>query len=132
MAIFGLVKNRFHIKTVFSWLPLMALALLILLSPCKVRNYIQAELGIAKTQALNKSQSAFSPATCVGFKTLTAKQGSSNYDLMAAKAPLIRPLTFNFSDLLCCTESKITLPSDYMLISDIPLYILYKNLTVYS
>src|SRR5690606_6095101 len=107
------MKNQFHIKPLFSVLSVMVLALLILLSPCKVRNYIQSELDIAQTQALNKSQSAFSPSTCIGFEILTTKHSSPDSDLKSSKDSPKKLLPINLSGSLIYKESKINLSSDY-------------------
>jgi len=126
------VKNRFHIKPLFSVLPLIALGLLILLSPCKVRNYIQWELGVSQTQTLNKSQSVFSSLSCAGFEISTSEKSIYNKDLKVSKTLHKKVLTFELPDPNYYKESKVTLPLDIQQISEIPLYILYKNLRVYS
>ncbi len=37
---------------------------LLVLSPCKVRNFIQAQLGVPQTEVLNKSQTTREQANC--------------------------------------------------------------------
>lgn len=110
----------------------MALGLLILLSPCKVRNYIQWELGVSQTQTLNKSQSVFSSLSCAGFEISTSEKSIYNKDLKVSKTLHKKVLTFELPDPNYYKESKVTLPLDIQQISEIPLYILYKNLRVYS
>ena len=43
---------------IISWLSVVSLAFLLLVSPCKVRNFFQAELGLPQTEVSNKNKSA--------------------------------------------------------------------------
>lgn len=52
-------------KSVGYWVATLSGVLLLLISPCKVRHFIQDELGIAKTEVLNKSQTTLSSSSCV-------------------------------------------------------------------
>ena len=41
---------------IISWLSVVSLAFLLLVSPCKVRNFFQAELGLPQTEVSNKNK----------------------------------------------------------------------------
>lgn len=112
-------------------LSLFGLVLLILLSPCKVRNYIQSELGIPHTNVTNKSQSTISQSTCQGFDISDTVQkvskpafqqfgflNSEVFRLEMLFVPLFQP---------CFSSSSRKIST-----SVVPLYILYHNLKIYS
>lgn len=125
------MKEQFKIKNVFTTLPILGLALLLLLSPCKVRNFIQSELDLAQTQVLNKSQSAFSQISCQDFEITTSDNTRPKQNLNISKALPLESYTTTLTEHPC-KDSKIILLSDYDSTSDVPLYILYQNLKVYA
>lgn len=112
-------------------LPVMGLALILLFSPCKVRNFIQSGLDLAQTQVLNKSKSTFSQSSCQTFEISTTDQTRSKQDPNFSKPLPTESYSVDFSDH-ARKPSKTTLPSEYQSISDVPLYILYKNLRVFT
>ena len=125
------MKEKLEIKKYSSILSIFGLVLLLLLSPCKVRNFIQAELGIPQTDVSNKSQTTISSANCVAFDVAETNQSSSSSDKK-------EPENFandEFSAFHFPVQSKITNThriSKSKLIPSFPLYILYQNIQVYS
>lgn len=125
------MKEKLEIKKHYSSiLSIFGLVLLLLLSPCKVRNFIQAEVGVPQTNVLNKSQATIS-TSCVAFDVAEINHSSStsvkkaldffvNETLFAIHFPVHSKTT----NTLRISKSK--------LISSIPLYILYQNIQVYS
>ena len=112
--------------------PIIGLIFLLLFSPCKVRNYVQAELNIPQTEVSNKSQTTHSYITCYDIEITDASliQVASS----TKSSPAFLTKAFNFSFFF--TErfpDKIT--TDYekkrFVTSSIPLYILFKNFKVY-
>ncbi|MGX1023542.1 hypothetical protein ACSSV5_000694 [Psychroflexus sp. MBR-150] len=125
------MRKSSTIKKVYSILSIFGLALLLLLSPCKVRNFIQAELGISQTKVLNKSQSTISQSNCQTFQATETIQTISK--------PTFQQPGFLVSEIYPCEftinllrHSFIYGPSRNHSVSDVPLYILYQNLKVYS
>lgn len=107
------------------------LVLLILLSPCKVRNYLQSELGIPQTKVTNKSQSLIPQSDCQTFEILEAVQTTSKptfqqSDFLISEA---YRLEVNFESL-----HRPSYPSSSRnnSTSIVPLYILFQNLKIYS
>ena len=125
-----MIKN-FKSKKINLSLSVFGLVLLLLLSPCKVRNFIQAELGVTQTKVLNKSQSTISLSNCQtlafseNIKT-DFKQDSKRFDLNALESNNFTVEVDLSKFLLISLRTRI--PST----SNIPLYILYQNLLVYS
>ncbi|MCG8183478.1 hypothetical protein [Tenacibaculum piscium] len=50
------MKKKLNIKTIQNIIPLLGLVLLLLISPCKIRNFVEAKLGFPTTQVINKSK----------------------------------------------------------------------------
>ncbi|MGE5942935.1 MAG: hypothetical protein ACM31G_01220 [Flavobacteriales bacterium] len=125
------MKESLEIKRSVSILSVLGLAVLLLLSPCKVRNYIQAELGLPQTQVLNKSQSTISQSNCQTFEVSDAVQTITKPTLQ--QSHVIIPETYRLvftPDLFKQSIHPIT--SRNHSVSFVPLYILYQNLKVYS
>lgn len=80
------MKEKRNIKTLHTAFQIFVLAFLLLLSPCKVRNYIQIELGAPKTEISNKNQFTFNNASCSNVEIASnalAKEKSSTPKLSA-------------------------------------------------
>jgi len=123
------VKEKLNIKTKHTLLPLLGLVLLLLLSPCKVRNFIQVELGITQTEVSNKSQSTIGYSDCNDFEITdnSIKKSTSSANTIA----ILRDFNTAFvvSDI-----SKSYIQPDQVgtnSVSKIPLYILYQNFKNY-
>lgn len=112
--------------------PIIGLIFLLLFSPCKVRNFVQAELNVPQTEVSNKSQTTHNQLSCYDSEITDASliQVASSTKISA----VFLTRAFNFS--LYFVESfpnKIT--TNYQkkgfITSSIPLYILFKNFKVY-
>lgn len=126
-----MMKEKLKLKKCHSILSVLGLVLLLLLSPCKVRNFIQAELGLPQTNVLNKNQTTISSMSCVAFDVAETNHSSSTSD----KKELENFANDEFFAFYSTTQSKIknTLRiSKSKLIPSLPLYILYQNFQVYS
>lgn len=106
--------------------PVLGLVLALMLSPCKVRNFIQAELGAPVTEVTNKSKTALGNVDCAELTFAVTK--------LAQKKSLAQVLPFadGPSEWLFDTSviRSITFPFDQERnhsASPIPLYILYRN-----
>lgn len=63
------VKNK---KSIYSLLPIFGLVFILLLSPCKVRNFVQVKLGTPQTEVSNKSKVIISSSNCSDIQITTA------------------------------------------------------------
>ena len=124
------MKAKLNIKAAQQLFPILGLAVLLLLSPCKVRNYIQAELGIPQTEISNKIKTTVSSSSCnevqISNQT-TVEKRATTIKLPASLSEFI--FAFFLSDI-----SKSYTPNyqtrSYSA-STIPLYILYQNFKDY-
>ncbi|WP_435254563.1 hypothetical protein [Tenacibaculum sp. A30] len=112
--------------------PIIGLIFLLLFSPCKVRNFVQAELNVPQTEVSNKSQTTHNQLSCYDSEITDASliQVASSTKILAVF--LTRAFNFSFY-FIESFPSKIT--ADYQkkrfVTSSIPLYILFKNFKVY-
>lgn len=125
------MRENYKINKINSTLSIFGLVLLLLLSPCKVRNVIQAEFGIPQTKVLNKSQSTISKLNCQTFD-------------LSETVPTISKPTLQQPDFLSPEVSRFdfigNLPrysfnlntSRSQQVLGVPLYILYQNINIYS
>lgn len=124
------MKEKLEIKN-NSVLSLFGLVLLLLLSPCKVRNFIQAELGVPQTKVLNKSQTTISTTSCVTFDVAEINHSSTTSVKKVLDFFVNEKLsTFHFP-IQPKVDNTLRI-SKTELIPSIPLYILYQNIQVYS
>src|SRR5690606_41833548 len=89
------LKTR-NIRTLLS---VFGLATLLLLSPCKVRNFIQAEVGVPQTTVLNSSQTSISTTSCVAFDVAESKHSSST--------PITKALYIFYADKSHCIDITV-------------------------
>ena len=111
-------------------LPILGLSLLLLLSPCKVRNFIEGELNIPQTEVANKSQTTFSNTNCSELEFATnslTQEKSSSEDAHPAV------LEFDSPFIVSNLSTNYTQPhiNRNHSASTIPLYILYQNFKDY-
>lgn len=128
---FAKVKEGCKIYKVNSILSIFGLVLLLLLSPCKIRNFIQAELGIPQTKVLNKSQSTISQSNCLNFGVSEIVQSVSKPTFQQLDLFVLDAFNFGFT-LDLQNQSFYQISSKNHTVSTIPLYILYQNFKVYS
>ncbi len=125
------MKEGLDIKKASLVLSILGIALLLLFSPCKVRNFIEVELGLPQSEFLNKSQSVVSQSVCQTFDLSEIIHSSSK--------PTIQKPDFLISDD-SNSEFRVDLhnyiftpyTSVIQQVADIPLYILYQNLKIYA
>lgn len=110
---------------------LVGLVFLLLLAPCKVRNYIQAELGLPTTEVSNKSITNSTKSDCktleVTKNTLTFSKSSSQ----AASLLVVNTISFPFILIDFNKKATVLNTKEINSISLVPLYILFKNFKVY-
>ncbi|MFD2551932.1 hypothetical protein ACFSQP_08900 [Bizionia sediminis] len=118
-----------NIRTILS---VSGLVLLLLLAPCKVRDFIQAELNLPKQEVLNKSQTTISQSSCATFKLLESTETPSK---PTPKTPnllvVLKPsAVFGHSYLPqhLSEDNLLKTPAP----QPIPLYILYRNIKIFS
>lgn len=125
------MKTKLNIKQVTSILSVTGLILLLVLSPCKVRNYIEYQLNIPQSETLNKSQTTLNNSNCVGIENIgeaiiSSKTISQNKVVLAVQ---------NFNESLTSitfSNKKFQFQKARNLsVSFAPLYILYRNFKVY-
>lgn len=124
------MKEKFKIKKYTSILSIFGLILLFLLSPCKVRNFVQTELGAPQTNVLNKSKTTIT-TSCVAFNTTEINHSSL---ASVTKAPIIffNKKLFAFPKKIQSKVKKAIRISVSKRISSTPLYILHQSIQVYS
>lgn len=126
------MKTQQKINKISSVLPVLGLAILLLLSPCKIRNFIQSELGIPQTNVSNKSKSTISKSEC-----LTIDQSDFVNNLTKPKT-LVKYFIYPNVDEVCFLfdkepEAKNPYhPQIWHQIDTVPYYILYQNFKVFS
>lgn len=125
------MKERVEIKKTNSILSTFGLVLLLLLSPCKVRNFIQAELGVPQTKVLNKSQSTISQSKCQTFEVSETVQNISKSTFQQSVLLISGASRFDFTIHLIKHPFSLK-ASRSLQATDVPLYILYQNLKIYS
>ncbi len=120
------------IKTLFNILPVFGVVVLLLLSPCKVRNYIQAELDIPLTKVANKSQTTISNVNCIDTDLATNAFTLAKEKSLTQKLPVILTdvtLAFTITDF--SNNHKPYYNARNQSVSAIPLYILYQHFKDY-
>lgn len=118
------------IKNISSLFPILGLALLLLISPCKVRNFIQAELGIPQTQVTNKSKATIGSASCSALESAPSTT-LSKVGYMLQLVPIRVPKLPCFSTAIMVGQSVPSLKERRHLVAAIPLYILYQNFKIH-
>ena len=112
-------------------LSIFGIVLLLLISPCKVRNFVQAEIDVPQTEVSNKSKSSLSKSNCQSLEITKAVQTISKPTFEQPDHLLSSFIDFDYAiDLL--NESFKLNASAERLNADIPLYILYKNLKLHT
>ncbi|MGJ5641350.1 hypothetical protein [Formosa sp. S-31] len=128
------MKEKLHINKIYGSLftcSLIVLIVLLLLSPCKIRHFIQEELGLTKTEVLNKSKSTYSTSSCLSFENTKALPV---LDILTGEPAHFPGSLYNYTSqvLLLVGAPEITQPTPQKKNVPIPLYILYLNLKIYS
>jgi len=120
------VKEKTDIKTTNTILPILGLVLVLLLSPCKVRNFVQEQLGVPQTEVTNKSKSTLNNSDCSDIELVTnnlakEKSASQHMTVIAVAFDLAFGLSvFSNNNVQAQGERAYSA-------SAIPFYILYQN-----
>lgn len=114
-----------------SLLSIFGIVLLLLISPCKVRNFVQAEIDVPQTEVSNKSKSSVSKSKCqslvISKKTQTISKPSFEQPEHFLSAFIDLELAID-----SLNDSFKLYTSQNQLNAEIPLYILYQNLKVHT
>jgi hypothetical protein len=125
------VKETYKINKLNSILSIFGLALLLLILPYKVRNFIQAELGTPQTTVLNKSQSTISQSNCQTFEVSETLKNSSKPTFKPSEFLISEASRFDFTIYLLKHSFNLNARGSQQA-TGVPLYILYQNFKVYS
>lgn len=125
------MKEQQNNKKRSALLSVIGLVLLLLLSPCKVRNYIQAELGIPTTEVASKNQTTVSNTTCSAFELSEAVVISSKVVIQSVVASEVKEITSTLPSSEGTSVSNDFYGKRTHSRSPIPYYILYQNFKVY-
>lgn len=105
------------------------MVLLLLISPCSVRNYVQSSFGVSKTEVNNKSKTTLSSSNCVSLKTdadfLSQLNTNFQYLLPENSFSSLKKLFFKHQ------KDTYSYYKKYLSNSKIPLYILFQNIKIY-
>ena len=124
------MRGKTKIKALSGLLPVFGLALLLLLSPCKVRNFIQAELDIAKTKVVSKNKTTLNNNNCSDLDIVA--------DLFSKEKPApklipLYPTAVEWPLVVHNTTNNYIQPTENRnrSVARVPLYILYQNFKDY-
>lgn len=125
------MKGELKIKDISLTLSIVGMVLLLLFSPCKVRNFIEVELGVPQTEVLNKSQTVDAQSNCQTFEVAKTVLSHSK---PAVQQPSFLVAEASDSEFRTNLFSQVSTPftSVKQLVTDIPLYILFQNLKIYA
>ncbi|WP_430810017.1 MULTISPECIES: hypothetical protein [unclassified Carboxylicivirga] len=125
------MKEKRSIKHITTLLAIAGTALLLLLSPCKVRNSIEVSLGLKTTEVANKSKATLQLSSCVWHSNIVSEAAAVSAfkqliegwaHLHGASACVVMPRFVNRS---IQTEDVL------MAAHPVPLYILFRNFKAY-
>lgn len=123
------MREKLNIRVLGISVSILGMVLLLLISPCNVRNYIQSNFGVSQTEVNNKSKVVFSNSECVSFKTdigfLSKFNPFFQYLLSKNNFTLFKNLFFEYQKNTYFRYKR------YFLNSKIPLYILFQNIKIY-
>ncbi|TVP47623.1 MAG: hypothetical protein EA341_12495 [Mongoliibacter sp.] len=124
------MKKITTIKAKITTLPLIGLVLLLLLTSCKIRNFVEAEFGLTKTTVINKNKATLPSSSCQ--VTDASEAFSSNerhqfihFDFFAKDN--FSTKSFNRSGL----GGNSILPERRQSLFSVPLYILFQNFKIH-
>lgn len=123
------MKEKLNVKNRSALLSVIGLAFLLLLSPCKVKNFIQAELGVSKTEVLNESKTTIGNCNITELSKVALSFSNSTTQHLSAIATSTSDLNFNTVDFN--NQPSISFDRRNHQPSLTPYYILYQNFKVY-
>lgn len=121
-----------QLKQLTAILSLIGLVVLLVFSPCKVRNSIQEVFETIKTEVSNKSVSSLKNSTCDISLDTERVIATSNLNFQLSKIVIVKQLLFN-THTIELSDRPIT---QYYSARDeipplVPYYILFKNNKAY-
>ena len=126
------MKISNHIKQLTSILSLIGLVVLLIFSPCKVRNSIQEVFETQKTEVSNKSISSLKNGSCDMSTDVTTVISNSKSSLQLLQAAVLKKSQFN-TQFIALSERPIN--RYYNARAQIPplapYYILFQNNKAY-
>lgn len=124
------MRKKWNIQFNNATISIIALTLLLFISPCKVRNFIQAEIGVLQTEVANKSQTTLNKTNCVELE-LAITSVKSNNDFLKYTSLPIAGIELPFRHFTSITNYNSTYTNRNHSGSNVPLYILYQNFKNY-
>ncbi len=124
------MKDKLNIRKTNVVISTLGLAILLLLSPCKVRKFIQLELGTLQTEVLNKSKTTIGNSNCNTFEVTDSVLTVSRLSLQFLPACALN-LVHYFSVIEHRRQPFDSYKTKNHSISFVPYYILYRNFKVY-
>ena len=126
------MRKHNKISKTSSLFPIVGLVFLLLFSPCKVRNFIQAELNVPLTEVSSKSQTTTSNLSCYSREVtdIFLLQTISSIKIFPVFINRFFNLSFQFVEIFP-NKIRIDYQKKRHVTPSVPLYILFKNFKVY-
>lgn len=124
------MNEKTDIKRIVSVLSIIGLTILLLVSPCKVRNYIEAELDVPQTEVYNKSKSTLNNSNCSTSElsqinqTISQPQSQQTFFLSPASSHFVFEITDVDAPAFPISRKDFSNAT-------VPLYILYRNIKAF-
>ena len=125
------VKNNFNIKSISILLSVLGMAVLLLVAPCNVRNFIQVELGVSQTEVLNKSQSHLNTAQCSTKLDIDQVIHTSKVEIKLSPSLAVNSLSIEIPETLDFSGFNSIYQTSSEPLLYVPLYILYQSFQDY-
>ena len=126
------MKETRTIKNKIALLSIFGLVLLLLLSPCKVRNFIETQLDLPRTEVANKSLSSFNSSNCTSFEITKTNTTTAKSSAQFVPAFVENKMQFAFITTVDYTpKSTNHYTNNEQSLSLVPLYILHQNFKAY-
>ncbi|WP_418638976.1 hypothetical protein [Winogradskyella sp.] len=126
------MKFQSQIKQLTALLSVTGLVVLLVFSPCKVRNSIQEAFDVTKTEVSNKNRSALKNGTCNVYSDVNSVISKANYSLQLSQDLGINTSQFNTTTIAL---SDRPIAKYYNARAEIPplapYYILFQNNKAY-
>ncbi|WP_159021607.1 hypothetical protein [Formosa sp. L2A11] len=121
-------NRKLHIN-IGQFFKIFTLGMLLLLSPCSVRNSLQSVLDIEQTEVTSKSKVAQLNSNCVSL--IASEISASSHNKKQSKPNDLVLLNSDYIGLKFVSFSEKQIPfqtvNQYVTPLKVPLYILYKN-----
>ena len=125
------MRKLTKISNTSTLFPIIGLIFLLLFSPCKVRNFVQAELNVPQTEVSNKSQTTYNQMSCYDNEITDTSLIQVASSIKTLPAFLTKAFNFSFSFTESFPSKQIAnYQKKRFRSSSIPLYILFKNFKV--